>query len=181
MAQDAVARRYAEALFELGVEHDKLETFLDQIDGLVETFHNSQVFRHLLLNPGIDQDERREAIRHIGGKLDLDQMLINFLFLLLDNDRVRKLPGIEEAFRHHVDRARNRVRATVTSAVPLEGSEKRALQEVLGEMTGKEIVLSTEVDESLIGGAVARVGSTIYDGSVRNQLEQLKDNILQEV
>jgi F-type H+-transporting ATPase subunit delta len=178
MAQDAVAKRYAEALVELGEEHDKLESFADQLEGVVRLLDDSAEFRHLLRNPGIEAAERREAIRRLGEAIDLDRMMVNFLFILLDNDRVAHLPEIQAAFHERLDRQQNRVRAQVTSAVALEGSEKEKLRSAISEMTGKDVELTTEVDESLIGGAVTRIGGTVYDGSVRTQLEQLKDNIL---
>ena len=181
MASDAIARRYAHALFEIGVEHDKLDVLHDQLDGVADAFETSTAFEHLLLHPGIDVDERREALRDIAGQWGLDAMLVNFLFLLLDNERVRKLPAIVSTYRELLDTKAGNIRATVTSAVELDGGEKRALKEVLSEKFGKEIILTTEIDEDLIGGAVARIGGKVYDGSVRNELEQLKENILEEV
>ncbi len=178
MAEDAVARRYAEALVELGEEHDKLEVFATQLQGVVRLLDESAEFRHLLLNPGIESGERRAAIRSLGEDIDLDQMMVNFLFILLDNDRVRHVPEILAAFHDRLDDQQNRVRAEITSAVALEGSEKEALRKAIAEMTGKDVEMTTDVDESLIGGAVTRIGGTVYDGSVRTQLEQLKDNIL---
>ena len=181
MASDAVARRYAHALFEIGQEHGKLKGLRDELDSIAAAFGGSDEFRRLLLHPGIETDERRSAIRTLAESWGLDEMLVNFVFLLLDNERVRKLPAIAEVYRGLVDEEAGHVRATVTSAVELDGGEKRALKDVIGEMTGKEVILTTEIDESIIGGAITRIGGVVYDGSVRNQLENLKENILQEV
>ena len=181
MASDAVARRYAHALFEIGQEHGKLEALRDELDSIAGAFDDSDEFRRLLLHPGIDVQERRSAIRTLADSWDIDPMLVNFVFLLLDNERVRKLPAIAELYRDYVDQEAGNVRATVTSAVELDGGEKRALKQVIGEMTGKDVILTAEVDESIIGGAITRIGGVVYDGSVRNQLENLKANILQEV
>lgn len=181
MASDAAARRYASALFEIGVEQGKIDELSQQLRDLAEAFRASVELRHLLLHPGIEVGERRQAIRQLADKWGLDELMVNFLFLLLDNERVRALPAIASVYRKHVDEQQGNVRATVTSAVELDGGQKRALEEVLAEKTGKEIILSTEIDEDLIGGAITRIGGTVLDGSVRNQLEQLKDNILEEV
>ncbi|MFB6262990.1 MAG: ATP synthase F1 subunit delta [Bradymonadaceae bacterium] len=181
MSNEAVAERYAEALYELGDEHGAVDAFRDQITGVAEAFEESGELRSTLLNPGIGVDERREVVRGLAEAWELDQMVLNFLLLLLDNDRVRDLPAIAEAFRDRIDEEEGNVRATITSAVPLDRGQKRAVKEVLGDLTGKNVVLTTEVDESLIGGAVARVGGRVYDGSVRSNLERLKNDILETV
>lgn len=181
MASDAAAKRYADALFEIGVEHDKLDTLHDQLDSVLEAFHQSKDFRNLLLHPSIDVDVRRNTLRKLADDWELDQLVVNFLFVLLDNERIRALPSILEAYRQQLDDKEGNLRATVTTAVELDDDQKSALQEVLSEKFGKNIILTTETDEDLIGGAVARVGGRVYDGSVANQLDQLKDNILEEV
>lgn len=181
MSQDAAADRYAQALFELGVEHDQLEGLLEELTAVREVFEESSVFRHLMLHPGIDRGERREAIRELADQWGLDDMLRNFLFILLDNERVRKLHQIERSYRELVDEHQGNVRATVTSAVELDGGQEEAIRDVLAEATGRDVILETEVDEDLIGGAVTRIGDIEYDGSVRNHLEQLKHRILREV
>jgi F-type H+-transporting ATPase subunit delta len=181
MASDAAAKRYADALFEIGVEHDKLDALHDQLDGVLEAFRESKDFRNLLLHPSIDVDVRRNALREVADSWELDQMVVNFLFVLLDNERVRSLPSVLEAYRQRLDDREGNLRATVTTAVELDDNQKSALQEVLSEKFGRDIILTTETDEDLIGGAVTRVGGRVYDGSVRNQLDQLRDNILEEV
>lgn len=180
-ASDAVAERYAQALFDLGLEHDKLDTFLDQIQAVRGVFDTSRPFRHLLLHPGIERAERRSAIRELADDWGLDEMVRNFLFILLDNERVRKLDEIERAYRQTVDEHHGNVRATVTSAVELDDGQRDAIREVLSDATGKDVILETEVDESLIGGAVTRLGDMEFDGSVSNHFDQLKQRILREV
>ena len=181
MASDAAARRYAHALFEIGVEHDKLEALGEQLDTLVDAFEESVAFRHLLLHPGIEAGERRRTIEQLADKWGLDGMMVNFVFLLLDNERIRRIPAIAGYYRELVDEEEGNIRATVTSAIELDGGEERAIKDVLSEKTGKDVILTTKIDEDLIGGAVTRIGGTVFDGSVRNQLDQLKQNILEEV
>jgi F-type H+-transporting ATPase subunit delta len=179
-SDSSVAKRYADALFELGEEHDQLQIFEEELTSFVDAFEASEQLQHTLLNPGIELEERHRVTRQIAKHWDLSEMTRNFLLLLLDNDRVDALPRIVETFRERLDESRDRLRAEVTSAVPLDQGQKRAIESVLGDRTGKEIVLTTDVDESLIGGAVTRIGSLVYDGSIRSELERLKDNILQE-
>lgn len=181
MASDTISSRYAEALFELGEEHDCVEQFRDELDGLVEMFDESDDFREVLLNPGIDIEERRRAIRAVADELDLMEMVANFVMTLLDNDRIRKLRDIAEAYRGRVDEEQGRVRANLTTAIELDDDQRGQLQEVLSEMTGRDVVLETDVDPELLGGAVTRVDGVVYDGSVRNQLNNLRDQILEQV
>ncbi len=181
MASNAAAQRYADALFEIGVEHDKLELLGEHVAGLVEAFEQSEAFRNLLLHPSIDVDQRRRTLRRLADDWELDQLVVNFLLVLLDNERVRALPTILQVYRRRLDEKAGNLRASVTAAVELDGGQKEALEEVLAEKFGKEIILTTETDEELIGGAVTRVGGRVFDGSVRKQLEQLKENILEEV
>jgi len=181
MASDTISSRYAEALFELGEEHDCVEQFRDELDGLVEMFDDSDDFREVLLNPGIDIEERRRAIRAVADELDLMEMVANFVMTLLDNDRIRKLRDIAEAYRGRVDEEQGRVRANLTTAIELDDDQRGRLQEVLSEMTGRDVVLETDVDPDLLGGAVTRVDGVVYDGSVRNQLNNLRDQILEQV
>lgn len=180
-AQDAVAERYAQALFDLALEHDKLETFLDQLQAVENVFESSSAFRHLLLHPGIERTERRSALRDLAEEWGLEEMIRNFLFILLDNERVQKLEEIERAYRELVDEHQGNVRATVTSAVELDDDQRDAIRDVLSDATGKDVILETELDESLIGGAVTRLGDMEFDGSVKNHLEQLRERILREV
>lgn len=178
---DATATRYANALFEIGVDHDQVEGFLGELEALTDALQESVDFRNLLFHPGIDVDERREAVRNLADRWGLDEKVRNFIYVLLDNERIRKLPAITAIYRDLVDEKEGNVRATVTSADELDEKQKRAIANAFAEKTGKNIILRTEVDPSLIGGAVARIGGKVFDGSVHNQFEQLKENILKEV
>jgi F-type H+-transporting ATPase subunit delta len=178
---DATARRYANALFDIGVEHDAVEEFYEDLDAVREVFVESEEFRHLLLHPAIEGTSRRDALDELIERWELDERIRNFLFLLLDNERIGKLPAIASIYQRLLDERADIVRAEITSAVELDDNQTEALQDALSELTDKQVQVTTDVDESLIGGVVARVGSRVYDGSIRNQFEQLKDNILQEV
>lgn len=178
---DATARRYANALFDIGEEHDAVEEFYEHLDAVREAFVESEEFRHLLLHPAIEVTNRRAALDHLVDKWELDERIRNFLFLLLDNDRIGKLPAIASIYQRLLDERAGIVRAEITSAVELDDDQTEALQDVLSEITAKEVQVTTDVDESLIGGVVARVDSKVFDGSIQNQFEQLKNNILQEV
>lgn len=181
MAGEPVARRYAKALLDIGVEQNNYEKLRDQLDELAAVYEQSKPFRTALLNPSIGLDERRKIIRAIAQKRGWNQMITNFALLLLDNDRFRVVPTIARAFGKMVDEKSGNVRARVTSAVELDESQKTNIRAALGEITGKNVLLETTVDESLLGGAVTRIGSMVYDGSVKSQIERLRESILAEV
>ncbi|QDG50782.1 ATP synthase F1 subunit delta [Persicimonas caeni] len=181
MAGEPVARRYAQALLDIGVEQNNYEKLRDQLDELAEIYGQSKPFRTALLNPSIGLDERRKIVRAIAQKRGWHQMITNFALLLLDNDRFRLVPTIARTFGERVDEKAGNIRAKVTSAVDLNEAQKSNIRKALGEITGKNVLLETDVDESLLGGAVTRIGSMVYDGSIRSQIERLRESILAEV
>lgn len=181
MAGEPVARRYAQALLDIGVEQNNYEKLREQVDELAAIYEQSKPFRTALLNPSIGLDERRKIIRAIAQKRGWNPMITNFALLLLDNDRFRIVPTIARVFGKLVDETSGNVRARVTSAVELDATQKNNIRAALGEITGKNVLLETDVDESLLGGAVTRIGSMVYDGSVKSQIERLRESILAEV
>jgi F-type H+-transporting ATPase subunit delta len=101
-------------------------------------------------------------------------MIRNFVYVLIDHRRVAMISEIREAFEQHLDERRGFVRAEVTSAERLDASKSSQMESALSRLTGKRMRLRFAVDAELLGGATARIGSTVYDGSVRGQLRQLK-------
>ncbi|MFP4598443.1 MAG: ATP synthase F1 subunit delta, partial [Persicimonas sp.] len=127
MAGEPVARRYAQALLELGVEQKNYEELRAQIDELAAIYADSKPFRTALLNPSIQLEERRAVIKAIAQKHDWHPMIVNFSLLLLDNDRFRVVPTIASEFGRLVDDKSGDVRATVTSAVELDDAQRQAI------------------------------------------------------
>lgn len=181
MATTPVARRYANALVEIGVEKNMLERLGEQLAALNALFEGSDELKHVLLNPSITLEERRAIVRAIGQKSGWEALLVNFALLLLDKDRFRVLPDIAADFQRQLDERMGNVRAHVTSATPLSPGQQASIKAAITGITGKNVLLDSDVDAELIGGVVTRVGSTVYDGSVRTQLQQMRDAILKEV
>lgn len=181
MAESPAAKRYAQALFELGVEHDQLEPMGDALDQMATLYRDSRQLRNVLTNPAVDLAERREVVDAIADEAGWPQLFRNFVMLLIDRDRTGHIEAMADEYARRTDEHLGRARATVTSATELSDDQLQSLRQRLGELTGKQVIVSTEVDESLIGGVIARVGSTIYDGSVRNHLQRMRNAILKEV
>jgi F-type H+-transporting ATPase subunit delta len=182
MSRAPVARRYAKALLEIGVERGTVDAMRDQLDALARAFTTSKEFRDIMFNPSIKMSERKQVMSQITSRYGFGPMLTNFLQLLLDKDRLRYVADISEVFGQFADVRAGRVRAHVTSATRLDLIQQTKIKEQILAITGaRSIELETQVDASLIGGVVTRVGGMVLDGSVRHQLEELRTSILQEV
>jgi len=173
----SVARRYARALLSLGVEEGQFEQYGDELDAVVRAMKESRELFVLLSNPGYTQEQRHGAVNAVATALELSPLTVNFLRLLLDRQRVGDLAQIARVYRTIVDQQAGRVRATVTSARPLVGEQLDRVREAIGRMTGRSIVMEARTDPSLIGGMVAQVGAMQLDGSLRTQLERMREEL----
>jgi len=133
--------------------------------------------RRFLENPTMSGDRRKRMLKEIFDALSLDRRVANFIGILADRDRLPILEEIIQAYQKLLDERLGILRARVTSAHSLDPSEQRELAARLEQATGKQIRMEVTVDPSLIGGMVAQVGTTIYDGSVKGQLEKIREAI----
>ena len=175
MIDASVARRYARALLSLGLDEDRHEQFGGEIEAVLQALDQSPEAGVLLRSPGYTQEQRQGAIATLASALKLSPMVVSFLRLLVDRQRIVDLSQIVRAYRALLDVQVGRVRATVTSATPLSDKETARLRETIGKMTGRTIVLDAKTDPSIIGGVVTQVGATQLDGSLRTQLEKMRD------
>ncbi|MEM1348211.1 MAG: ATP synthase F1 subunit delta [Myxococcota bacterium] len=173
-----VAKRYAQALLDLGVEQEAFEAYGEQLGALAGAFTQSHDFRSTMLDPSVGLEDRKAIMAQIADKYSMAPMVKNFSLLLLDKDRLRYLEAIASEYQRLADEFAGRVRGVVTSAQPLNTAQVAKLEKNLSRMTGKTVALRQEIDESLLGGVVARVGSVVLDGSVHTQLESMRDAIL---
>ncbi len=179
--QSLVAKRYARALLEIGVEKSNYAAIQQQVRDLAELFATSATLRVIVANPGVTLDERRKVVDQLSSRMKLDPFVRNFMMLLLDNDRVDHLGAIAQELDELVDVHAGNVRAHVTTASPLKDSQIAVIKGAIAKLTGKNVLLETAIDPDIVGGVVTRVGSTLYDGSVRTQLKTIRDSILDEV
>jgi F-type H+-transporting ATPase subunit delta len=176
----AVASRYARALADVltgpqppdtaGTVEQQLRDFL----GLVE---ESVDLRNLMDSPAVAAARKKALVETLGARIGLGKTARNFLFILVDHRRIPLLAEILPAFRSLVDEHLGLVQAAVTSAQPLAEAERAQLEAALGRKTGRVVRATYAVDPALIGGAVTRIGSTIYDGSVREHLRVLRERL----
>ena len=173
----AVAERYAAALADVAVERKNSESVKRNLAAFVEAFSSIADLRNALESPALNAEVKRKVIAEVAGKMGLDVAVRNFIYLVVDHRRTEILPEIEQAFLSELNERLGIVVAEVTSAHELNDEEKRQLSAVLEQRTGKKMQPRFQIDGALLGGAVVRLGSTIYDGSVRDQLKRLRKQL----
>ena len=178
---EAVSYRYARALADAvldprnGLTAEKAKSELQAFDELVQSSHELQ---NALLSPAVAPPRKRTVIGRFAGELALSKLVRNFLYVLVDRRRVNLLHDIRAAFEAEIDARSGVVRAEVTSAAPLADAERAQVQAKLSAITGKQVRADFSVNQDLIGGVVAKIGTTIYDGSVRGQLAELRAKLV---
>lgn len=171
-----VARRYAQALYQEAEREGTTARVDEDIEFLQESFEGSRQLVSFFESPIISREKKESVIRQLFEER-VHPLTFRFLLLLLENGREEAFPATVRAYRALRDEHLNVMEATVRAAQPLSKDEETKLVRSLESMTGKRIRIRTEQDASLIGGAVIRVGDTVYDGSVRHQLETLRERM----
>lgn len=175
MASRGSARRYAEAAFQLAERDGEVDDWRQGLDHAAEALSSDEVDR-VLSNPAISLPERMEVIERILGDR-LSVRPLNLVRLLLRRRRLELLPRVAREFARLHDRQLGITEAVVTSAAPLDEQEVGALHDRLVGMTGDRMELTFQVDPSILGGVVVRLGDKLIDGSVRGRLERLRDRL----
>lgn len=180
MSARTSAARYARALFDVALRESDPVRIGDELNEITGVIEEHPDLRRALLNAGVPQDVRVGVVRALAQSADLQPPLAKLLVLLGENNRLELLPHLRDVYRERVLAHANVVRASVRSAAPLSDDQRQALEHGLGRLTGKRVELDVAVDRDLIGGVVARIGSTVYDGSIRTQLQKMKQQLLRD-
>jgi F-type H+-transporting ATPase subunit delta len=171
--RDSAPRRYAEAAFQLATRDGSIETWRRELEQAAAATDGQLM--DVLANPALPLDERLEAANRVFA--NLGQSVRNIIFLLVRRHRIEQLPRVVAEFIRLDERRQGIVHANATSAAPLTDLEVKALTARLEQMTGGRIALETDVDASLLGGLIVRVGDRLIDGSVRGRLERLRNQL----
>jgi len=169
-----VARRYASALADVvlsGKEARDIQAELIEWESMIRS---SDLLQEVFRNPTIGYDQKRAVLEEMIGRTKVRPATGNFLRILLKNQRLTELGEINRKFAQVVDERSGVVAAEVTTARPVSDEIKQALHQRLVAMTGKQVRFSFATDETMLGGMITRIGSTVYDGSVRSQLRQVE-------
>jgi F-type H+-transporting ATPase subunit delta len=176
MTLSAVATRYAKALADVTATPGgglRAEDALSQLRAFESALAASRELQNALTTPAVPGSRKRAVVGRIAGLLQLSPVARNFLFVLIDHRRIALLGAILHSFDLIVDERLGFARAEVSSPRELTETQRGAINAQLERLTGKRIRMRLAVDAELIGGVVARIGSTVYDGSVRGQLQTL--------
>ena len=175
-----IAARYASAIFEIAKEESNLDSLESSVDDLSNALSESEDLRSLISSPMISRSEQGAAIAAIADKMELADVMRKGLALMAQKRRLFVLPQLLTALRDKLAEHRGEVTAEVTSAVALSDKQADKLAAMLRDSAGKDVSLKTTVDESLIGGMIVKLGSTMIDTSIRSKLASLQ-NAMKEV
>ncbi len=173
MSLQTVARRYASALADVVIERREEREVQNEIDTWASMIANNPQLKEVFANPTIAYDHKRAVLEDLLTRSRVRETSASFLRVLLRNQRLAQLPEISERFGQILDERSGVVAAEITTARPIPEELKKALRDTLASATGKTVRLTFATDEAIIGGLVARIGSTIFDGSVESNLERL--------
>lgn len=178
MSIEAVAARYAQALYELGIEQGNLPQLADEVRRINEVYEGSAELRSVLGNPVVDEASRRAVLGEVLNRLSVGPVAQNTVKLLAQRRRLLVLPYLTRALARLTDERAGVVRATVTTATSLPEPYYARLKEQLEVSLGKKVVLDRQIDPALIGGVVTRIGDRVIDGSLRARLQRMRQTLL---
>lgn len=173
MSLQTVARRYASALADVVIERREEREVQAEIKVWALMIDGNSQLKEVFANPTVAYEQKRSVLEELISRSHVRETTASFLRVLLRNQRLAQLPEISERFGHILDERGGIVAAEITTARPIPEELKKTLHDALASATGRTVRLTFATDEAIIGGVVARIGSTIFDGSVQNHLDRL--------
>lgn len=175
MAVRSTARRYAEAAFQIAERDDAVDPWLADLDAAAKDLAQGDA-ASFLANPAVAVSARSEVARRILGER-VSPKALNLVQLLIRRGRIDMLPAVAREYRRLYDRREGIAEATVTSAIALEENEVKVIDARLAELVSGRVEITRQVDPSILGGVVVRIGDRLIDGSVRGRLERLRNRL----
>jgi len=175
-----LAQRYAAALADVALEQDAAASIRKSLDEFCAALEGSPDLGNFLISPAVSRENKQAVIEKIAARIGAGKVFRNFLLVVSDNRRTGLLPEIASAFHSVLLERMGVAEAQVTSAAELTAGQKKQLGAALERLTGKKVEARYFLAPALMGGAVVRIGSTVYDGSVREQLERLRSRLASE-
>jgi len=177
MEDESVARRYAAALFAVSAREQRTVAIRTELQSIIEAIEQNPLLKTTLTHPLLTEERKKATVESVF-KDSVSADTLAFLNLLIDKRRTHALSAINDEFTRLVREQQNIEFATAVTAIPLTRHETRELEKSLEARTGKDIELKTEVDPSLMGGVLVRIGDTVLDGTVKGNLERLREHLL---
>lgn len=166
---------FAEAVGNAGVDPAELG---QQLDDFAFAWNESHELRYLFTDPVIPASQKVSVLDKLNERVGLSPLVRNFVAVLIDHDRIGAFNEVVEEYRKEMDRRRGILEADIVTARPLDEDERRQLEARVGELAGGRVNAKYREDHSLLGGVIVTLGSTVYDGSVRGQLDRLKEELV---
>ncbi len=176
MSDSRISKRYAGALFSIGQEDGSFATYGKELEEFKDFFIKNTDFGNAISNPIYKLEERKSVLTFVLGKSNFSNLVKNFLNLLLDKNRIDSIEAIADKYAMLTDEASNIAHAEIITARPLQDETLQKVVDSLKEMTSKNIKSEVKEDPELIGGIVVKIGDLVLDGSVKAQLEGLKES-----
>lgn len=180
MSARASAARYARALLDVGIQEADPVKIGAELSSFSEMVRQHALLGETLTNPGVAPAAKKKLVSELADRLSLSAPLAKLLLLLADGDRLGLIGDLNDVYQERLRDQQQILQAEIVTAAPLESSQTEALRQRLQKVTGKEITMTTRVEPELIGGLVARIGSTVYDGSVSTRLTKMRERLLQQ-
>ncbi|WAC08628.1 MAG: ATP synthase F1 subunit delta [Thermodesulfobacteriota bacterium] len=178
MLNKKIARRYAQALIEIGKENNRIDNFKTELNNFSNLLKKFPEFQDALLSPLYSAEDLKKTILGVAAKIKLSETIKNFLCLLVDKRRIQYFSAILELYEDLTYQISGYVKARVITARPLSTSDLESIKKSLEDITRKKVLLNSVVEPQIIGGVIAEVGDKIFDGSIRNQLQRIGETLI---
>src|SRR5215216_1136324 len=172
-----IARRYGEALADVAIARGQVEQIDSEVRAFVEMMRSSRELHDLFASPIVSQTDKARVLDVLVDRTGPGKMTANLLRTMLDHHRLHHLDLVYEQFRREMNERKGTVLAEVTTAQAVGAAERERLSRELMAMTGKQVEFEFKTDPALIGGVVTRIGSVVYDGSIRTQLQDIRHRL----
>jgi F-type H+-transporting ATPase subunit delta len=178
MLNKKIARRYAQALIEIGKENNRVEEFKTELKNFSDLLKKFPEFQDALSSPLYSAEDLKRIILVVAEKIKLSETIKNFLCLLVDKRRIQYFSAILELYEDMTYQISGYVKARVITARPLSTGDLESIKRSLEDITKKKVLLNSVVEPQIIGGVIAEVGDKIFDGSIRNQLQRIGETLI---
>jgi F-type H+-transporting ATPase subunit delta len=173
-----IAKRYANALVELSEMKKSVDKTKADLTAFVGAVDAQPAMQKLFSSPVFTVENKMSVIKEVSSKLGLQPLTQRFVEHLAETGRIRYVKEVHDAFLDILSERQNRAAVKLTTAVPVNNGDLADIKKKLEALTGKQVDLDSKVDAALIGGAKAQIGSVIYDGTIRNQLDKMRDQLM---
>ena len=172
--------RYANALADIALAQGAAEPAVKQLQEFGGAYAQSAELRTFLASPAVSVEAKHAVIEKIAARVGASKIIRNFLFVLADHRRTDLIPDVISAFHEVIRQRQGIAEAEISSAIEMSAAQKKEMAATLARLTGKKIEVKYALDPTLLGGAVVRIGDTVYDGSLRSRLNEMRTRLAAE-